>query len=239
MLHQASHWTEIAGVAVSAILFYRVLALRLYRVYLFITLACILGLLFDGVLLWLGDQSPASSRVFLYSRFIWAFVYPMAAWDVFEEIKAQIGKLRRLAIGRLISGLFFAVIFGLIMAAFMDTDDTNGEPVVLGSLALVLWAGATTASFAFLYSIYRVLRTQPIVRPNNTNVWMYYYGLSFLAELLFCFLWITAPLTKSEAVGDVIAIVFTIFDIVLTSWCIFKLRAVASDMPSAPENAPL
>src|SRR3982751_582503 len=100
MLHQASHWTEIAGIAVSALLLCRVLALRLHRVYLFITLVCLLDLLFGGIELWLGDRSQASSRIFLYSRFVYAFVYPMVAWDVFEEMKAQVGKLRRLAIGR-------------------------------------------------------------------------------------------------------------------------------------------
>ena len=137
MLHQTSHWIEIASLAVGALLLCRVLLLRLYRVYLFITLACLLDLLFGGVFFWLGDGSQANDRVFLYSRFIYALVYPMAAWDVFEEIKTQVGKLRRLAIGRLISGLFFAVIFGLIMAAFTDTGDANSESIVLSTLALI------------------------------------------------------------------------------------------------------
>jgi hypothetical protein len=239
MLHQASHWMEIAGIAASALLLCRVLALRLYRVYLFITLACVVDLLFGGVELWLGEKSQASSRISLYSRFIYVFVYPMVAWDVFEEIKAQVGKLRRLAIGRLISGLFFAVVFGLVMTAFIDTSDTNSESAVVVTLALVLWAGATTASFAFLLTIYRVLRTQPIVRPNNTNVWMYYYGLSFLAEVFYCFLWLATQTTRSDALEDALAIVFIAFGILLTGWCIFKLRAVASDLPSASENARL
>ena len=239
MLHQASHWVEIAGAAVSALLLFRVLVLRLYRIYLFITLACVLDLLFDGVLLWLGEGSQASERVFLYSRFIYALVYPLAAWDVFEEIKTQVGKLRRLAIGRLISGLFFAVIFGLMMAVFIDTGDTNGESALLSILALVLWAGATTASFAFLLTIYRVLRTQPIVRPSNTNVWMYYYGLSFLAEVIFCFLLLATQVTTSDVLRDMLAIVFTAFDIILTGWCIVRLRPVVSDLPSASENAQL
>lgn len=237
MLHQATYWTELTGIAVSAILLCRVLALRLYRVYLFITLACILGLLFDSAGFWLGEKSQASSRIFIYSRFLYAFVFPMAAWDVFEEIKTQVAKLRRLAIVRLVSGLFFAVIFGLIMATF--TDDSNGESAVAGVLALVLWVGTSTASLAFLWTIYRVLRTQPIVRPNNTNVWMYYYGLSFLAEVLFCFSWFVAESVRSETFGDVLAIVFTIFDILLTIWCIVKLRAIPSDLPSEPQSAQL
>lgn len=237
MLHQASHWIDIAGVAVSALLLCRILLLRLHRVYLFITLVCVLDLLFDGALLWFGEGSPVTDRIFLYSRFIYAIVYPMVAWDVFEEFKAQVGKLRRAAIGRLISGLFFAVLFGLIMAAFIDTDGPNSDSVVVVTLALVLWAGATTASFAFLYTIYRVLRTQPMLLPNNTHVWMYYYGLSFLAEVISCFLWLGMETTSSSVLKDWLGIVFTMFGIVLTGWCIFKLRAVASsDLPSASEN---
>lgn len=232
MLHQTSHWIEIAGVAVSAILLCRILALRLYRVYLFITLACILDLLFDGVsILWLGEGTQANERLFIYFRFVYALVYPLAAWDVFEEIKTQVDKLRRLAIGRLISGLFFAIIFGLVMAALIDTD-------VVPILAIILWAGSTTASFAFLFTIHRVLRTQPITKPNNTNVWMYYFGLSFLAEVISCLLLIAVQ-GASDSTKDVLAIALDSFGIVLTSWCILKLRPAMSDVPSAPENARL
>jgi hypothetical protein len=238
MLHQTSHWIEIAGFAISALLLCRVLLLRLYRVYLFITLACTLDVLFNGVSLWLGGPSPAYDRLFIYSRFIYALVYPMAAWDVFEEIKAQVDKLRRLAIGRLISGLFFAVIFGLIMAAFIDTDNANGGSVVAFTLALVFWAGSTTASLAFLFTIHRVLRTQPMAKPSNTSVWMYYFGLSFLAEVIFCFLLIGMQ-GASETANDVLTIAFDSFSIALTSWCILRLRPAMSDLPSAPENVRL
>ncbi len=240
MLHQANHWIEIAEIAVSALLLCRILLLRLHRVYLFITLACVLGLLFDGVRLWLGEKSQASQRIFDYSSFLYAVVFPMAAWDVFEEIKNQVAKLRRLALGRLVSSLFLTVIFGLIMNALIDTNDTNGEPSVVSMLALILWVGACAASLAFLYTIYQVLRKQPITRPNNTNVWMYYYGLSFLAEVLSFFLWFVASAaTKSESTGDVLAIVFNTFGIALTIWCILKLRAIPSDLPSASESARL
>lgn len=234
MLHQTSHWIEIAGIAVSALLLSRILILRLHRVYLFITLACVLDLLFSGISIWLGEGAEAkqaNDRLFIYSRFIYALVYPMAAWDVFEEIKAQVDKLRRLAVGRLISGLFFAVLFGLIMAAFTDTD-------VAATLAVVLWAGSTTASLAFLFTIHRVLQTQPVTKPKNTNVWMYYFGLTFLAEVILCFMLIATP-PASDAIRDIVIIAFNVFDVVLTSWCILKLRPVVSDLPSASENAPL
>src|SRR3954447_639383 len=114
MLSQVNHWLEIAATTVDALLLCRVLLLRLQRTYLFITLACVLTVLFDGVQLWLGSASDASVRVFIYSRFLWALLFPLVAWDVFEELKGQLGKLRRVAVGRLASGLFFAVVFSLV-----------------------------------------------------------------------------------------------------------------------------
>ena len=67
---------------------------------------------------------------------------------------------------------------------------------------------------------------------------MYYFGLSFLADVIFCFVLLGAQ-GASEALRDVLAIVFSAFDIALTSWCIFKLRPAVSDLPSAPANARL
>ncbi len=239
MLTQATHWMEIAGTAVDALLLLRVLLLRLNRVYLFITLACVLSLLFDVASLLLHGDSPAESRVFLYSRFIYAIVFPLVAWDVFEEIDLHIGKLRRFAAGRLISGVFFAVIFGLVMGAMVDSSDAANAPAspMVITMALVLWAGASTASLAFLITIHRVLRAQPLERPNNTVVWMYFYELSFAAEALYCFFTVLAPLIQPAWIAEAISIVFIGFEIAITGWCIFRLKAVPTGLSSAPENA--
>lgn len=235
MLSQANHWIDIAAAVIDALLLCRVLFLRLHRVYAFITLACLLDLFFDVVLLWLGTGSPESARVFLYSRFIYAFLFPAIAWDVFEEIKPQISKLRRLAMIRLISGLLLAAIFGLLVSAFADYEASAGASRV-GAIAVVLWAASATASLAFLWTLHRGLRAQKIDRPNNTQVWLVFYELSFIGEVLVCFFSITAPLLHPGVVA-ILEMVFSAYGIAITGWCIVRLKALPSDVSSAPEKA--
>ena len=216
--------------------------LRLHRIYLFITLACLLALFFDLVALWLGTSSAEGQRVFLYNRFLYAILFPLAAWDSFEEVKTQIAKLRRLAAARLVSGLFFAAIFGLIMSAFFETKDANGGSALVTTLGLILWAGSSTASLAFLWTLHRQIRAQNIARPNNTFVWMTYYELSLIGEVLSCLSLLvlaSAAAYVSSQTADTLNIAFNSYGILVTAWCILKLRAVASDFPSAPENASL
>src|SRR5579875_1216112 len=103
MLNQVNHWMDFVGTAVDCALLLRILLLRLHRTYLFITLAAVLAVFFDGILLWLGPDSREFSRVFIYSRFLYIVVFPAAAWDVFEEAKGPVASLRRLGMRRLVS----------------------------------------------------------------------------------------------------------------------------------------
>lgn len=238
MLSAANHWIEIAGTAVDALLVCRVLLLKLQRVYIFITLACLLLLFFDGVGLWLANDSEAGLRVFLYSKFLYAFLFPFVGWDVFEEMKSQISNFRRVAAGKLISGLLFASIFGFLLSVFAAPADSTGQPALVATLGLVLWAGSSTATLAFLWSLHRTIRTQNMPRPNNTSVWMAFWQLFLLSEVLFCFCFLILPFMKNLA-QDILTIVFNTYGIVISAWCILKLRALPSDVPSAPADARL
>lgn len=239
MLSQVTHWMEILGTAADCLLLCRVLLLRLHRVYLFVTLGCVLALLFDVTALLLRSDAQGDFRVFLYSRFLYAVVYPLIAWDVFEEMKGQIAKLRRFAAARLASGLFFAILFGLVMGTLVDNDDASANSSMLITMSLVLWAGASTASLAFLITIHRVLRSQPVGLPPNTNTWLYFYELSFGAEALYCFLTVLNPMMRVSWMNDAIAIVFISFGVAVTGWCIMRLKAIPSGLSPAPENARL
>src|SRR5690348_9407538 len=181
MLEQATHWLEIAGTALDGLLLLRVLQLRLHRVYAFLTLACGLAVFFDTVGLWLGTQSEENMRVFLYSRFLYILIYPLVAWDVFEQMADQIGGLRRMAMGRLISGLVLTGILGLLIAS--SGEDASDSSIV-GTLAIILWAGASAATLAFLFTVQKILKAQSVELPHNTFVWMRYFELSFLAEVV-------------------------------------------------------
>ena len=140
MLDHITLWVDIVATGADVLLLARVFQLRLQRVYLFITLACALAVFFDGVQLWFGLNSQESARIGLYSRFLYALVYPLAAWDVFEEMTPQVAQLRRIAAGRLITGLFLAALFGFLMSLFFTGDDT--QSLLSMTLATVLWAGS-------------------------------------------------------------------------------------------------
>ena len=238
MLTQADHWLEFAGTAVDLFLLCRVLLLRLQRVYLFITLACLLSVFFDVVHLSLYADPKGDSRVFVFSRFLFALIFPLAGWDVFEEMKPQIAKLRRVAIGKLISGLFFASIFGFLVSLFAQSTDTvNGGFGMLAILALVVWAGSSTATLGFLWTLHRATRAQNLERPHNTFVWIVFWELSLLAEVLSCFGFLVIP--PRSIAFDIINLLFLAYSIAITIWCILKLRSVPSNVPSAPANASL
>jgi len=241
MLTQATHWLEIVAIALDVILLGRLLLLRLYRLYVFITLACVLAVFFDAVVLWLDADLKSAGMVFIYSRFLYAFLFPLIAWDVFEEVKAQVAKLRRLAIIRLVSGLVFACLFGFIVTAFTDTADASGTPSSdsspLTTLGLIFWAGSSTATLAFLWTLHRQTRAQKIDLPNNTYVWMLFWELSLLYEVFYCFWLLSYSLLKSTA--PYVELLFFVYGIAITAWCVFKLRAVPASVPSAPANAGL
>ncbi len=238
MLDQTNYWMNIAGAALDALLLARVLLLKLQRVYVFITLACVLTFLFDVIDVWLWSDSETRFRVFLYSRFLFAFVFPLVGWDVFEEVKSEISKLRKIALGRLISGLFFATIFGFFIFLFAAPSDENGQPGLLATLGVVAWAGSAAATLALLWTLQRAMRAQNIARPHNTAVWIIFWELALLGELVSCFCSLIVPFFKNQA-ADILTLILLTYGIVITAWCILKLRAAPSGVPSAPANANL
>jgi hypothetical protein len=238
MLNQANHWLEFAATAIDAALILRILTLKLYRIYTFITLAAVLDLFFDCVMLWLGSSSKEFAQVFIYSRFLYAFIFPAVAWDVFEEIKGQVAKLRKLAISRLISSLVLAAIFGFMIAGFAGVEDENAAPALAPTLAFVLWAAAATASLALLWSMRRAMRSQHLEATGNTFVWLLFYELYLAGEVLVCLFTIAAPLL-SAPFPDIAAFVLTLYGVGITVWCVLRLRSIPSNVPSAPVKAGL
>lgn len=238
MLTQANHWLEFVATAIDVALLLRILTLKLHRTYTFITLAATLAVFLDATMLYLGSESKEFVRAFIYSRFLYGFVFPAAAWDVFEEIKTQVAKLRRLAIFRLVSSLILAAIFGFIIAGFAEVEDQSGGPALGPTLALVIWAASSTASLALLWSMQRAIRAQHIELPRNTFVWLIFFQLSFIAEVLACLFTIAGPLL-SAPIPEVLGLILSLYGVVITIWCVWKLRALPSDVASEPEKAKL
>jgi hypothetical protein len=235
MLSQVNHWMEFVGAGIDVLLLLRVLTLKLHRTYLFITLACVLQVFFDAVLLWLGADSEESRRVFFYSKFLYAIVFPAAAWDVFEELKAQLANLRKMAISRTITSLLLVIIFGLVLAGFAESGNGPNDMAFLSVLSLVVWTGSATGSLAFLWVMHRGMRAQKLQPPNNTFVWLIFFELSLIGEVLYCFYLLVEPIFN-PLVADILILLLMLYGTVITAWCILKLKALPSDIAQVRTN---
>ncbi len=236
MLNQAIHWIQMGGTVIDGLLFLRVLTLKLHRVYVFLTLFCAVEFLFDIAQWWLGWDSRSTERLFFYSLFLYSVLFPLMAWDVFEELSKQVLKLRRAFGVRLITGIFVSALFGLFLYLTLDDKDINGSSMLAEMTGMVLWTGATSASLAFVWSLYRLLRRQKIPLPHNTSIWTKFFLLSLLNSLLyFVLLFFTGSF--SELQRNVVAIVYLCFNLALTGWCGVRLRALPSQDRPATEIA--
>jgi hypothetical protein len=236
MLSQVNHWMDFGSAGIDLILLLRVLTLKLHKTYLFITLACVLAVFFDGVTIWLGSESQESLRVFAYSRFLFAFVYPVAAWDVFEELKTALAGLRRLAISRTVTSLLMMTVFGLLLAGFADSGSDPNNLRFIFSLAVIVWTGSATGSLAFLWVMHRAVRAEKLDPPRNTHVWLIYFELFLAGEVVSCFYFLLPPFLNKNAI-EILSLILGLYGIGITAWCILKLRAIPSDVPSTPLSA--
>ena len=231
MLNQVIHWLEMVGTVVDGLLLLRVLLLKLHRTYVFLTLFCAIELLFDVADWALGWNSPPTEHIFFYSQFLYAALFPLMAWDIFEEMPKQILRLRRAFGVRLVTGTFISAIFGVLVYATFDDSSVNGKSAITEMTAMVVWTGSTSASLAFVWSLYRLLGKQKIPTPHNTTIWTKFYLLSLTGSLLYlAFLFFTASLNELQR--NSVVLVFLLFDLGLTAWCIARLRPLPSDRPA-------
>jgi hypothetical protein len=238
LLSQVNHWLDFAATAIDLLLLLRVLTLKLHRTYFFIALACLLSVFFDGIALWLGVDSQENFRVFLYSRFLYAFVFPVAAWDVFEEFTPHLTKLRRLAISRTITSLVLITLFGLALSAFLSSASDADDSTFTKTLAVFVWTGSAAASLSFLWVMHKEIRAQKLSPPRNTFVWLVFYELILLGEIVNCFLLQIAGVFNQPAANAVTLALLT-YGMAITLWCAIKLRALHPEAPSEPANANL
>ncbi|MFL6352706.1 MAG: hypothetical protein ACJ74Z_12770 [Bryobacteraceae bacterium] len=235
MLSETIHWMQIVGTVADGLLLWRVLALKLHKVYAFIALYCVLELFFDVAAWWLGWQSDESARVYFYSRFLYAALFPAMAWDVFEEIKAQATKLRRLPAARLVSGLFVTGVFACVMFATFEDKDFNGSSGLVDLAGVFLWAGSCSASLVFVWTMYRNTRAQKLELPNNTFVWLIFFMLTLVASILECGV-LLFGFKLSTLQQHILTMIFLSYGLALTAWCILRLKAAPSPGTATPEN---
>lgn len=238
MLKHAIEWLQMAATVVEGLLVVRVLSLKLHRVYAFITLYCVLNLFFDAVLWYVGWESEEAARVYIYSLFLFAVLYPLAAWDVFEESKTLLAKLRRFQMIRLVSGLLITSVCGLLLGVTIEPTDEGGNSILAAFVGVILLTSSASACAAFLWFMYRFVRTNKIVLAHNTTIWILFFILALSLEIVDCLAEFIRGLIPPLA-NEVFGLVLLTLDLMLLGWCIVRLKAIPSDVASAPEKAGL
>jgi hypothetical protein len=235
MLDQATQWMNMAETVLEGLLLCRVLSLRLYKPYTFITLYCLLSVLFDSVSWWAGWTTDAAQQSGTIQSFFFAFLAPLAAWEVFDEIAAQAAKWRRLELGRLISGVLLTLVFALLIFANVDVQDDHGNSLAASLAGLLCWAGCASASLAFLWFTCRSLRAQKIAFAPNAFVWAVFFIGSNLLTVVYCLFVLLAPaIGKTASQGSILLL--QCLDTAIMLWCIYKLKRTGTVVSAVSAN---
>ncbi len=234
MLKLVVHWLDIAGTVADVALLFRILGLRLNRVYTFIALDAVLSVIFDAAYYWRGPESAESFQIFLLSRYLYAVVLPAVAWDIFEEMKPDVEPARRLAGMRLISSILSVAVFTLLYTMFMSDTAEDGRALT-GLIGLVLWCGACFASIFFLITVTRAMKLQGKRQPQNTETWRLYYLITLSGSLVDTILFVLIQ-KASDTQRSAVQILFAILGLACTIWCLLRLRSRPLDPQTAMIN---
>jgi hypothetical protein len=229
MMNESMHWMLLSGSVLDTVLLLRVLGLRLQRIYAFITLDCVLSVLLDWVSAYLGWDSPESMRLFTLTRFLYSLLTPLIAWDVFEEVKVEAAKIRRMEAMRMALSLIVIAGFSLILLAPVilgDSSDATAEwPTALG---LYLWAGTCLTSTIFIWRTRRAVRKQETALPRNTTVWSLYYMLTMASSVVD----VGIAFSGWKLNQDLVNMVLTAWLMGCTVFCLVRLRGAPVEMAS-------
>jgi hypothetical protein len=233
MLNQINHWMEYVAAGIDLVLLLRILGLRLQRTYVFLTLAAAVAVVFDVASLRFAEEVP---RVQIYGELFMALIFPLAVWDIFEEIAVTVAALRRMAMLRTLASLIIMFFFGLIWLTYLgQADDPSGLLFVLG-LSLFVSTCSAAACLSFLWIMRRGLKMQKIQTPRNTSVWMIFYAFSMAGLLAYWFVLIMEEMMSEpvrNALSPGVNLFLNVYGMVITIWCVVKLRGLPKDMAAS------
>jgi hypothetical protein len=238
MLEHVVLWMQIFETFLEFLLLGRMLLLRMQRVYVYITLFAIVTVALDACSLIAGIESDPAIRIFFYSRFLLVLLYPLAAWDVFEEAKPDLLKLRRVHLPRLVSGIFITLLIGMVSSFGIEDQDYKGTSTTSDFMGLFVWLGAASTSLLFTWNVFRTARKSSLELPHNTSVWAIFFLITFARAVIDCGFDVADNLFP-HVVVQVADLVFTLFDVCLVAWCMLKLRPLPADISTTPQKASL
>ena len=231
-MHQVTHWVDIASTAVELLLLLRFLQLRFFPAYTFVVLFGAVTVLFDGVSLAVPGDSELATRLFLYSRLVLLFVFPLAAWESFELTPPKVLKLRQLHSTRLVGSMVGMFLVGALFIGFSGDENLTAVDV-WGQIGLFVWPISAMVSLVFLWSMLRITRLQKLELPVNTRVLAHFFAVIFILEVVS---WVAMMIAASYKLDlDIAAIVLNCAYMAVCLWCIVRLKSLsATVVPESP-----
>ncbi len=229
----------MAGTVIEGLLLLRMFSLRLQRLYTWLTLYWAVSLVFDAGTWLLGFDTPQAIMLDRYAFFLLAVVFPLAAWDAFEEMKNVIGKLRLIQGSRMVSGIFATLLLGAILFAFMVPADADKDAGLL-DLGPIVWFISLCASTMFVWSLRYLIKKQNLPTPGNTVLWVDVFLVVLGCEVLGWLAAFAEQLTGGPAAVPVlrsIALGLNLIEVAATLWALIRLRAAPSDSSPAPQTS--
>jgi uncharacterized membrane protein len=209
------------------------LGLRLQRTYLFLTLAAALAVMFDVANLLYAETSP---RVQIYSELFLGCIFPLAAWDIFEEVAQAVRALRRLAMLRTLASFIIISFFGLIwLSSMSDSDDPTGLAFPL-ALAMIVSTASAAGCLGFLWIMHRGAQLQKIPLRKNTLVWMLFFALLMVGQLASWFVFMLEEFLSQpvrDSMSPIANVVLNCYGMGITLWCAAKLRGLPKDLSTS------
>lgn len=238
MLLQWIHWVEMAETVVEGLLLLRILSLRLYRLYTFLTLYWAINLIFDSASWALGFESSQTETLQLSSLFLLAVLFPFSAWDSFEEMKPIIGRLRAVQGSRMVSGLFATSLIAAVLFAFTPSPAEGEKNWGVLGLSPIIWVVSACTSVLFLWSLRYFAKRQKLPVPSNTDLWVKVLLVLFGCNIVSAFGLFLAPLVPLAYVQSLL-LGLNVIVIGAIAWALVRLRAAPSETSAAPQQASL
>jgi hypothetical protein len=165
-------------------------------------------------------------------------MYPLAAWDVFEEAKSLVSKIRRVHLPRLVTGIFLTLLLGFATSFGIEDQNYKGTSSITDFVGLFVWLGAASTSLLFTWNVFRTARHSDTPIPKNTRIWAVFFLITFARAIIDCAFDVADGLIP-HAAFQIIAVVLTSFDLCLVAWCTVKIKPLPPDATPAPEKASL
>jgi hypothetical protein len=231
MVLQILHWVNMAGTVLEGLLLVRILALKLQRVYTFVTLYWVVNLIFDCASWFFGWESSESTRLQIYGLFITALLLPLVAWDAFEEMKAAVAKMRMLHASRMVMALLVAVLLSVFWSVYVSSQSEAGAEAGVALMGFFLWMGSASVAALFLWIFRKFTRKENLATPRNTSVWTWL----FLVLICCQFVGFVAAPAGTEA-SRIMDIALTSITVLAMLAALVAIRPAPTDVETAPQT---